>query len=273
MDTTGAITLVVMIQLQSDCDVYLVLLAGAPCTEGPIASQGRVHVYGPRKCTLPPLPQPCQPPYFACVPYPIGTSSAVLIPPVCIERTVEQAPVRAGFSTCYDEFVEVDLCPAANPAVDVHEDLGPAYVDVEQCLSSQCSKLDPATPFVDVSPSCQILVSVDVIDCLWGETWVTYTVGPVTVRYTTCSGPYETMSAAPPCTCPPPQPLCYQVNRAIAWNQYYSVDDYCNVTINLEAYCGLQGTEDHTQKAGKVTVNYQTCQPPPLQGADPTAWS
>jgi hypothetical protein len=38
---------------------------------------------------------------------------------------------------------------------------------------------------------CGAVVSEDSMDCLWGEHWNTYTVGPVTVRYTSCDSPYD----------------------------------------------------------------------------------
>jgi hypothetical protein len=38
---------------------------------------------------------------------------------------------------------------------------------------------------------CGAYVSADPQDCLWGEHWNTYTVGPVTVRYTSCDSPYD----------------------------------------------------------------------------------
>jgi hypothetical protein len=72
--------------------------------------------------------------------------------------------------------------------------------------------------------------------------------------------------ATQPCACPPPQPLCREVVRALADNQYYHLSDNCDVTITLEAYCSLQSnTVDHQLKAPKVTVNYQTCENPPPQ--------
>ncbi|MEA3203003.1 MAG: hypothetical protein QOI63_669 [Thermoplasmata archaeon] len=37
---------------------------------------------------------------------------------------------------------------------------------------------------------CHATVSEDTMDCLWGEQWNTYTVGPLTVRYTSCTSPY-----------------------------------------------------------------------------------
>jgi hypothetical protein len=38
---------------------------------------------------------------------------------------------------------------------------------------------------------CGAYVSADAQDCLWGEHWNVYTVGPLTVRYTSCNGPGE----------------------------------------------------------------------------------
>lgn len=68
-----------------------------------------------------------------------------------------------------------------------------------------CEKLsgmesDSSAFDIDVTPRCQVAVSVDVVDCLWGETWVNHTVGPATVRYTTCQSqpPDATASAFAP---------------------------------------------------------------------------
>jgi hypothetical protein len=38
---------------------------------------------------------------------------------------------------------------------------------------------------------CAVTVSSDPQDCFWGEHWNTYTVGPVTVRYTSCNPQYD----------------------------------------------------------------------------------
>lgn len=84
---------------------------------------------------------------------------------------------------------------AAPPSVPVH-------VEIVQCVTDPCPPYvwcDPATEtrgvVIERNHDCSHRVSADFIDCLWGERWVTYTAGPVTVRYTTCEQPYETMSA------------------------------------------------------------------------------
>jgi hypothetical protein len=76
----------------------------------------------------------------------------------------------------------------------------------------------------------------------------------------------EALEQAPPCTCPPPRPLCYEVNRAIAWNEHYSLSDNCRVTVTVdEAECGLQGYEWTNTTVGVLTLNYRHCQAPPQQ--------
>jgi hypothetical protein len=142
------------------------------------------------------------------------------IPPVCIERDVQQGPIGAGYSTCYDEYVEVVNCPTGAPqGVHYYNDLGPAYVRVDYCLphmpppsasaasaAPDCSKVpDVGTSQngVVTSDDCKVLVSVDVLHCPFGERWVTNQHGPLTVRHTVCREPYppggDMAAAAPAC--------------------------------------------------------------------------
>ena len=84
-----------------------------------------------------------------------------------------------------------------------------------------------------------------------------------------CTSPMEPndpLQQAPPCTCPPPRPLCYEVNRAIAWNEQYSLSDNCRITVTVdEAECGLQGYQWTNTTVGVLTLNYHDCQSPPQQ--------
>jgi hypothetical protein len=126
-----------------------------------------------------------------------------------------------------------------------------------------------------LSDTCHPTVTVDVtkvVDCVYG-THKTVVAGPLSVTYPTCSSPcgggldycppvedVGTPQAIPPCTCPPPPPLCYQVVRALAASPYYSIDDYCNVTVTYSLDCGLWGApEYHHIHEAKLTVDVQTC--------------
>lgn len=84
---------------------------------------------------------------------------------------------------------------SAQPGVPVH-------VEFVQCVRAPCPPIvwcDPSTTYngvvVERNHDCSHRVSADFIDCIFGEHWVTYTVGPVTVRYTECNQPDETSSA------------------------------------------------------------------------------
>jgi hypothetical protein len=128
-------------------------------------------------------------------------------------------------------------------------------------------------PVVSTDPvHVDLYVKADVVDCIWGEDYNPTPVGPaLTVWVWGCRPPYpppQDASTAPPCICPPPKPLCYDLNRAVAWGDIVRVDDYCNAFVTLDAYCGLQGTpENHYQNVSKVHVRYQTCQGPPPASA------
>src|SRR5262245_37789342 len=87
--------------------------------------------------------------------------------------------------------------PAAASSVGV-----PVHVEVVQCVTFPCPPIvwcDPSTTtngvVIERFHDCSTRVSADFIDCIFGEHWVTYTAGPVTVRYTACNQPYETMSS------------------------------------------------------------------------------
>lgn len=80
---------------------------------------------------------------------------------------------------------------AARPVPDV-----PVHVEVVQCIQPPCPPVvwcDPEDTGGNVRyerfHDCSERISIDLIDCLWGEHWVTYTAGPLTVRYTACNDP------------------------------------------------------------------------------------
>lgn len=91
---------------------------------------------------------------------------------------------------------------AASPSCMPEEPCDPQPIDPP--IHPDCRKVPEPSPLVVVSDDCKLVVSVDVVDCLWGERWVTYTAGPLTLEYTVCEQPYEAMPSAPPCMCPPP---------------------------------------------------------------------
>lgn len=150
-----------------------------------------------------------------------------------------------------------------------------------------CSGIkDPYDPFVgvqaDLSSNCHVSVRVDLINCLWGERDVTRTVGPLTVTYTECASPPTETTAAeqPPCTCPPPAPLCRPINQLIADNEDavdYSLADTCRLAVEIDVTevvdCIYGG--DVRRTVGPVTVIYPSCSgpcgaapcPPPMEVA------
>lgn len=292
--TVGPLAEIVSVTVTSSCRVVVEVLPRLVACSDPLDGRKSVSV-GQLTVTLPcGQVDQCE---IEC--YPMSASTPKYLP-VCIEREVQQGAVRAGYSTCYDEFVEVVDCGSGGAQrIRYANDLGPAYVRVDYCLphspppSAAASNPGPCgtatsgykcpapVPLcsgvkdpiegpvdVDISSTCRVLVTVDAMDCVQEGRPITYTAGPATVSAETCSAPTSaTAVEAPPCTCPPPQPLCQPVTRALADNQYYSISDSCDVTVTLEAYCGLQGTEQHQLKASKLTVNYQTCQAPPQQAA------
>ncbi|MEK6975715.1 MAG: hypothetical protein AABY18_05165 [Candidatus Thermoplasmatota archaeon] len=73
----------------------------------------------------------------------------------------------------------------------------PVHVEVVQCVTDPCPPqiwCDPADTQngairYERFHDCSERISIDFIDCLWGEHWETYTAGPVTVRYSACSQP------------------------------------------------------------------------------------
>lgn len=217
---------------------------------------------------------------FRCT-SPFGSSSSQ-IPPVCIQREASTGVAKAGVDSCRED--HETTCTASPQRIHHYEEVagGLAYAQVDYCLphmpppgasaaSAQSlpvevhvvpNTADPLHPHVDV------YAKADIMDCLFGEGYNPTPVGPaLTLWVWGCRPPYPpdaTAAASQPCICPPPRPLCYEVNRAIAWGDQVQADDYCNVTVTLTADCGLQGSpEDHQVKEPKVTVNYQTCQGPP----------
>ena len=80
----------------------------------------------------------------------------------------------------------VPAASAAPPSIPVH-------VEFVDCVTAPCPPqvwCDPSTGgVVERNHNCSHRVSIDAIDCLWGEHWVEYKVGPLTVRYTACNSP------------------------------------------------------------------------------------
>jgi hypothetical protein len=76
--------------------------------------------------------------------------------------------------------------------------------------------------------------------------------------------------AIPPCQCPPPQPLCQNVNRLLAPGNgpvRYQLTDYCHVRVivDVSETCGLQGKEWTNTTENPVELDYHHCQSPPPQ--------
>lgn len=72
----------------------------------------------------------------------------------------------------------------------------PVHVEVVQCVTAPCPPqvwCDPEDTGGNVRyerfHDCSERISIDFIDCLWGEYWVTHQAGPLTVRYSACSDP------------------------------------------------------------------------------------
>jgi hypothetical protein len=65
------------------------------------------------------------------------TPPTAAIPPVCLERNVQEGPLTAHVGQCDPQYAEVDLCPSwGSPERHIHQDIvGPqvGYVDVEWC--------------------------------------------------------------------------------------------------------------------------------------------
>lgn len=87
-------------------------------------------------------------------------------------------------------FLTVPLASAAPPQPPVH-------VEVVQCVRAPCPPIvwcDPADTQngavrYERFHNCSERISIDAIDCLFGEHWESYTVGLVTVRYSACNQP------------------------------------------------------------------------------------
>lgn len=96
------------------------------------------------------------------------------------------------------------ICVGAWTATDEYQ-IGTVHWVNHRCAFPGGSPLDPpvmslgancapktiyaGAAIVETFSDCSTRVSIDVIDCLWGEEWVTYQAGPATVRYTRCTGP------------------------------------------------------------------------------------
>lgn len=96
------------------------------------------------------------------------------IPALCLLAAAVVAPVAAA---------------SGDAAVPVH-------VEFVQCVRAPCPPYvwcDPSSSgsgvMVERNHDCSHRVSADFIDCIFGEHWVEYTVGPITVRYTVCNQP------------------------------------------------------------------------------------
>lgn len=134
----------------------------------------------------------------------------------------------------------------------------PVHVEPVVCVTQPCPPMvwcDPQDTGGDVRyerfDDCSQRVSVDLIDCVWGETWVTNTVGPVTVRHTVCRDPPE-----PPATeqAPPCNGIAY-VDRTVGPAHVYGVPGQCmNVDV---APCAA--TSWTTVQQGAYRVRVATC--------------
>jgi hypothetical protein len=213
---------------------------------------------------------------FRCT-SPFGGMSAA-IPPVCIQREANAGAVKAGVDSCREDHEDTTCSNGSPQRIHYYVQEGPAYAQVHACLphtpppGASTSSAQALPVEVHVVPSqdpvhVDVFVKADVMDCLWGEGYNPTPLGPAATLWVWgCRSPYpppttaSSSLSAPPCICPPPRPLCYEVNRAIAWGDPIQVDDWCNATVNLTVDCGEGVTPiDHQQKASRVTVNYQTC--------------
>jgi hypothetical protein len=174
---------------------------------------------------------------------------------------------------------------AATPPCDPEQPCDPQPIDP---IDPDCTKVPERAPLLVVTPDCKVIVSVDAINCPFGEEWVTNQAGPVTVRHTVCREPYPpggaAMQAPPPCACPAPAPLCDPINDLIADNDDvvdWTLSDTCQVTVVVDAtkvVTCIFGYDAYL-RAGPVTVVYPVCEspcggmtcPPPYEGqmADP----
>lgn len=220
------------------------------------------------------------------------STAAVAIPPVCIEREAAAGPVSAGFDSCRQDH-ESYPCYSVQ-RIHEYEQAGPVWAQVHACLPHSppptaaaapprpcgvqqrcpapvplCSGVNSPSPAIlEVSSNCHVYVELDHMDCLFGEEHHNVDAANLHVHYTTCSGPQEVQAAAaPPCTCPPPQPLCRPVNQLIADSDDavdFALSDSCRptVTIDLTYYAECVWGHDEAIVAGPVTVVYPVCEGP-----------
>jgi hypothetical protein len=261
-DTVGPIAEVVRLTGDTSCNVTVYVLPIIACSTEPLdgakaVTVGKVTVVLPcGEITYCEPPFDCAPataqPLALCnysdmcndagCPYPVGAENG--------------ADVRAGPLAVHSDCAPQELCSGPFRCTSPFDD-GVSSATALPVQVTVSKSLDPL--HVDV------FVKADVMDCLWGEGYNPTPVGPYLTLWTWgCRPPTQASTSSVPCTCPPPQPLCYQVVRAISETPIVSIDDWCNVNVFLEAYCGLQGTpEDHYVKAPKVTIDVQTCRGPP----------
>lgn len=124
-----------------------------------------------------------------------------------VERDLGPVTVSATPGQCYDVYVDAFSCPLGGRYQTTSA--GPVHVHLYVCdapnppppptptataagAAPDCSKVpDVGTTQngVITSDDCQVLVSVDAINCPFGEQWVTNRYGPLTVRHTVCREP------------------------------------------------------------------------------------
>ena len=70
------------------------------------------------------------------------------------------------------------------------------HPEPKECFTTPCEQYycDTADEYIngvhhERFRDCSERFSIDFIDCIFGEHWVTYEVGPLTVRYTACNSP------------------------------------------------------------------------------------
>lgn len=123
-----------------------------------------------------------------------------------VERDVGPVTVSATPGQCYDVYVDAFSCPlggryqttAAGP-IHVHlyvcnapNPPPPPATAATDAPAPDCSKVpDAGTTQTGIitSDDCHVLVSVDAVNCPFGERWVTNQYGPLTVRHTACREP------------------------------------------------------------------------------------
>lgn len=115
--------------------------------------------------------------------------NASAIPPVCIEREHSVGPFDSHVGQCGPQSATLDLCEGDGTATG-HND-GFVIVEAETCPEDPCDGLFGTGLVLGVvgvalGPWCQVVVSVDLVDCTWQEAWGAESYGPVTLRQTHC---------------------------------------------------------------------------------------